>query len=214
MREWKDKTIRVEHLIERVDVDEREVEGVGESDIWYMTESYQGMTVSSWTQTAQGKVTQICTKGTCRTHNIIKEFSDNKPKMAARSWACARCIRIQTAARGRIESKQNYKAELPKRIMAFSRALRKRHPEFNSRKSRLDNDIIINGRQWNVNNDDTRKKINIVGYEFNLHVDTFYSQDDNDGEDRVRFTVQDISPMFDEHFRDHGHKGGVKDINQ
>ena len=213
MREWKDKTVRRDIFVERMDYKPCHVEGIGMCNIYSFQESYVGEVVNYWEETIQGKIVQQCTKGLCNTRNLITEFSEDNPKKPVSHWMCPKCTRVQGAARARVDSRKNYKEAFPKRVMAFSRALRKRHPELNSRKSRVDNDIIINGTRWEGNRNE-RKKINILGYEFHLHVNTFHMQEDNDGQRRTRFTVQDISPMFDEHFRDQGHKGGIMAVNR
>jgi len=214
MNDWTNKKVRAEHLVNRNHVLNYELEGVGPSDIWFMKEMYNGQTVATWEQTAKGKIVQVCLKAGCTTYSIIKEFSKINPKLALKDWQCPRCTVKQNATAVRIKSKNRYEVELPKRVMEFSRALRKRHPEFNSRKSRISNEIIINGRKWSIEDGGARKKINLLGYEFNLHVKNFYGADPNGDEDRIKFDLHDISPMFDEHFRDHGHRGGIRKENR
>lgn len=213
MSEWEVKTVRRDHTISRQDVETYDVEGKGQMEIWLMEEVYVGKTVNTWEQTAKGRLVQGCSKSVCQAHKFVKTVTEHNPMQPARSWMCDVCTGIQFRAKQRVESREAYKLAFPERIMKFSRALRKRHPELNSRKSRKDNDVIVNGDYW-AENDALRRKINIFGYEHNLHVNRFKSQDDNDGEGRVRFSMVDISPMFDEHFRDHGHKGGIMAKNR
>ena len=213
MSEWEVKTVRREHTIGRQWVEVFDVEGTGQMEIWSMQEKYIGRVADSWRQTASGKIVQECDWGVCETHELVTKFSKISPNTPAEDWRCTKCVAACLRKKQRVQSKVDYQKQFPKRIMKFSRALRKRHPELNSRKSRINNDVIVNDGYWG-GDAVLRKKINICGYEYNLHVNSFYGQDDNEGVNRVRFSVIDISPMFDEHFRDHGHKGGIKKDNR
>lgn len=213
MAKWEDKTVRRDHRVEYLHSEKVEIEGVGDAQVHFFTETYIGRAVDSWAENDRGKIVQECTKGICDRYRVATSFSKISPKTPYSDWICQPCAYQGNARKRRIVSKNEYSAAFPKRIMAFSRALRKLHPEFNSRKSRISNDIVLNGYYYR-RNDDMRKKVNLLGYEYHLHIGAFKDQDANDGQDRLRISMQDISPMLDEHFRDHGHKGGIRKENR
>lgn len=211
MAKWEDKLIRRDHKITCSKEIERFVENYTKDvPVRYMDENYKLMRVDGWVETVRGgHRLQVCSNGACNTFRLYE------PGLQI-SWKCVACgntLRIQAE---RETSMENYEKEFPKRIMKFSRALKKRHPELNSRKSRdkvWGNCIIVNGTRRSADRE-LRKLINIVGYEHNLHVNDFYRQEDNDGEVRVRFDLHDISPLFNEHFISHGHKQGIQERNR
>lgn len=214
-----DKKVRRDHILSISGAEHHEVEGLGKRDIHFITERYNGQVVDSWQEIVKSqKNVQTCNIGNCNIYGLVTVFSKRAPQTPADVFICKTCAIKVRATSDRKQSKLNYKHEFPKRIMAFSRALRKLYPELNSRKSRKPtkhggNEIIINKVSWDAR-EDVRKKINILGYEFNLHVNLANSQEDNGYDERMRYTICDISPMFDEHFRDHGHRGGILKRNR